>query len=163
LLAWCVALSVGAWVFADLFWRLAAPPTSISLPVAERDPAMAARRIADRHLFGASSSNPGADDGGRIVLFGAVTGDERHPGFAILSIDGGPAKDVVAGQELAPGLVLSQIRADRIELSGASGPRTVMLQPMRAGAEGMNGPPRVAPPSSEPMPATAPDTTRSAE
>lgn len=163
LLAWCTALGVGAWVVADLFWRLTAPRPSLTLAIAERDPATAAGRIAERHLFGISSASSNAEDGERIVLFGAVTGEGRHPGFAILSIDGGPAKDAVAGQELAPGLVLSRIGPDRIELSGASGTRTVLLQTMRTGSDATSGSARGAIPATGTLPAPATDTTRSIE
>ncbi len=163
LLAWCTALGVGAWVVADLFWRLAAPRPSLTLAVTERDPATAAGRIAGRHLFGMPSASSGAEDAGRIVLFGTVTGDERQPGFAILSVDGGPAKDAVAGQELAPGLVLSHIGPDRIELSGANGTRTVLLQSMRTAADATNGSARITSPATGAMPTPATDTTRNVE
>lgn len=161
LLTWFAALAFSAWVVADLFWRLAAPSPSISLFSAQRDPAVAAGHIAEQHLFGAASSTPGPDDIGRIVLYGTVTGDDRHPGFAIISIDGGPAKETVAGQELLPGLALSHIGPDRIELSGTSGTRTVPLKTMRTGTDAMNGSARVAPAAAGPLAAT--DTSRSIE
>nr|MBL8412411.1 hypothetical protein [Dechloromonas sp.] len=162
-LVWFAALGFCAWVVTDLFWRLAAPRPSMSIAVGESDPAKAVGLIGERRLFGASGTAPGTEDGGHIVLFGAVTGDERHPGFAILSIDGGPAKDVVIGQELAPGLVLSRIGPDRIELSGASGTRSVLLQTMRTGSDVVTTHPRAVLPAAGTTPAIATDPSRSVE
>jgi len=162
-LVWLAALGFCTGVVTDLFWRLAAPRPSMSIAVGESDPAKAVGLIGERRLFGASGTAPGTEDSGHVVLFGAVTGDERYPGFAILSIGGGPAKDVVIGQELAPGLVLSRIGPDRIELSGASGTRSVLLHTLRTGSDVVTPSPRVAPPAAGTTPALATDASRSIE
>lgn len=136
LLAWGLALGFAAWVAADLFWRLALPRATVLLPVAESDALAAAQRVGERHLMGVSAHEAGGEAAGNFVLYGVATGDERHPGFAVISMNGGPAQGVVLGQEVAPSVVLAAIQADGVELSGAAGKQRVPLSSGREGGAG---------------------------
>ena len=137
LLAWGLALGFAAWVAADLFWRLAAPRATPVVPVIEGDATAAAQRIGERHLMGVAASETGGEAAGSFVLHGVATGDERHPGFAVISMNGGPAQGVVLGQEVAPGVVLAGIGADSVELAGRTGKQRLSLTP--SGSEGGTG------------------------
>ncbi|MDD2987374.1 MAG: type II secretion system protein N [Zoogloea sp.] len=131
-LAWAVALSVTAWVGADLFWRFSAPRAP-ALPVASpSDPQLAAQAIASRHLMGntatgTSTAGPAIAASGRYALQAIVTGSGGRPGWAVLSIDGGPQQGVVEGQEFHPGVRLAKVLADSIQITTGSSTQTVML------------------------------------
>ena len=131
-LAWAAALSVTAWVGADLFWRFSAPRAP-ALPVASpSDPQLAAQAIASRHLMGNAASGTGTAGPvvaapGRYALQAVVTGSGGRPGWAVLSIDGGPQQGVVEGQELHPGVRLARVLADSIQISTGGGTQTVNL------------------------------------
>lgn len=131
-LAWAAALSVTAWVGADLFWRFSAPRPP-ALPVASpSDPQLAAQAIASRHLMGNAATRPGTAGPavaapGRYALQAVVTGSGGRPGWAVLTIDGGPQQGIVEGQELHPGVRLARVLADSIQITAGGGTQTVRL------------------------------------
>lgn len=126
-LAWILALGFAAWVAADLFWRVAAPNQAAFPVVNESNPERAAQMIAARNFMGARADPMLPSDPGRFSLHGVVTGEEKHPGFAVLSVDGGTARGMVAGDEVVSGTVLERIFADHVELRLATGIRKVFL------------------------------------
>ena len=130
LLAWGAALSITAWVGADLFWRATAPRPA-ALPVAiPSDPQVAAQSIAGRHLMGqATPGGPAAPVAApeRYALQAVVTGGDGRPGWAILSVDGGPQQGIVEGQDIQPGVRLLRLHADNVEISSGGARRVVRL------------------------------------
>lgn len=126
-LAWVLALGFAAWVAADLFWRVAAPNQVVFPVVNESNPARAAQMITARSFMGDRADSMPPSDTGRFSLHGVVTGEEKRPGFAVLSVDGGTARGMVAGDEVVLGAVLERIFADHVELRLATGIRKVYL------------------------------------
>ncbi len=130
-LAWGVALSVTAWVGADLFWRFSAPRPP-ALPVASpSDPQAAAQAIASRHLMGnAQGAGPAAavaSGPGRYALQAVVTGSGGRPGWAVITVDGGPQQGIVEGQEFQTGVRLARVLAKSIEITTGGARQTVRL------------------------------------
>ncbi|MDD3353646.1 type II secretion system protein N [Zoogloea sp.] len=121
-LAWGLALGASAWVAADLFWRFNAPPPP-ALPVSSQaDPLQAAQAVAGRHLMGRDhaappGTNPVAPAPGRFAAHATVTGGDGRPGWAVLSVDDGPQEGIVEGQAIRPGITLTRVGADTIEIS----------------------------------------------
>ena len=152
LLAWSLALAVTAWVTADLFWRFSAP-RAVALPVAtQADPQVAAQAIASRHLMGsagASGQAAAAVAPSRYAAHAVVTGADGRPGWAILSIDGGPQQGFVEGQPIQPGTTLARVRAESVDIATGGATQTIALAP-----RGGTGNPSSAPtaPASQPPP-----------
>lgn len=155
LLAWLLALGCAAWVAADLFWRLAAPPPAVFPVLAESEAGRAAQAVAGRHFMGETALAELRNEAGRFALFGVVTGDEKRPGFAVLAVDGGAPQGVVAGQEVLPGIVMASIFADRVELRSDAGTQNVFLAPGAASNAG-GGPLVANPPPTSPSEMSAP-------
>lgn len=147
MLAWGLALAVTAWVAADLFWRFSAP-SAPALPVASlADPQAAAQAIASRHLMGqtaAGSTAAAPVQPGRYALQAVVTGSGERPGWAVIAIDGGAQQGFVEGQEIRPGIALTLVKGDSVELSIGGARQTIRLAE-RAGSDG--SPPIPAPAS----------------
>lgn len=147
MLAWGLALAVTAWVAADLFWRFSAP-SAPALPVASlAHPQAAAQAIASRHLMGqtaAGSTAAAPVQPGRYALQAVVTGSGERPGWAVIAIDGGAQQGFVEGQEIRPGIALTLVKGDSVELSIGGARQTIRLAE-RAGSDG--SPPIPAPAS----------------
>lgn len=139
-LAWLFALAGSAWLLADFAWRLLAPAPVVLPRVTVSDTGQVAASLAGRHLMG-SAAVTGNAASPRFTLYGVLTGDARRPGFAVLAADGGAARGVVLGQEVAPGIVLAALQSDRVELRAADGVQTV---PLTAPASTPSAPPPVA-------------------
>ncbi|MBS0348931.1 MAG: hypothetical protein JSR69_20980 [Proteobacteria bacterium] len=148
-LAWGVALALSAWVAADLFWRFSAPRPPALPIITIADPQAAAQAIASRHLMGQSDSGPGVvvAQPGRYTLQAVVTGGNGRPGWAIIAIDGGAQQGVVEGQEIQPGVTLTAIGRDSIELTSGGARQTIKLVD-RGAATGSDANP------AQPMPGT---------
>lgn len=117
-LAWLAAAACSAWVVAGLIWRYAAP-APVLLPVADDgDAVRLAQDIAGRRVFvgqaddGASPA-PGVPDS---RLIGLATGFAGGQAFALLAAGDNPPGAVLEGEEIAPGLRLRRILADRVEV-----------------------------------------------
>ena len=153
LLAWSLALAVTAWVAADLFWRFTAPRAPALPFAAQADPQAAAQAIAGRHLMGRSgdAGQPGGAPAApsRFVAHAVVTGADGRPGWAILSIDGGPQQGFVEGQPIQPGTTLARVRAESVDIATGGATQTIALAP-----RGGTGNPSSAPtaPASQPPP-----------
>ena len=150
ILAWGVALSVTAWVAADLFWRFSAPKPP-ALPVASlADPQQAAQAIASRHPMGQTDpAGPAAAAApSRYTLQAVVTGADSRPGWAVIAIDGGAQQGFVEGQEIRPGVTLALVRSDAVELAVGGARQTVRLAEYPGG--GVDGAVTNSPPPSAP-------------
>ncbi len=156
LLAWSLALAVTAWVAADLFWRFSAPRAA-ALPVAaQADPQAAAQAIANRHLMGSVGSSAQAAAAvapSRYAAHAVVTGADGRPGWAILSIDGGPQQGFVEGQPIQPGTTLARVRPEAVDIATGGATQTIALAPRSSGGTSAGSPSGAqAAPASPPAP-----------
>jgi len=83
-------------------------------------------------LFGA---RPGAD-GGDIKLVGVIAQGPQGRGIALLAVDGRPAQALRAGEEIAAGVTLAEVRADRVLLSRSGAIQEIRL-PAKPASEGI--------------------------
>lgn len=83
-------------------------------------------------LFGA---RPGAD-GSDIRLVGVIAQGSRGKGIALLAVDGQPAQALRAGEEIAAGVTLAEVRADRVLVSRSGATQEIPL-PARSAPEGI--------------------------
>lgn len=138
-LAWSLAIGSSAWAASDLFWRFAAP-RAVVLPVASpAEPRQAADVIASRHLLGQASREntvaPVAAVASRFTLQAVVSGTRERTGWAVISTDGGPQQAYLEGQALSPGVSLTRVAADHVELDVSGARQTLTLT--RAAASGL--------------------------
>lgn len=144
-LAWAVALAISAWVAATWYWRLAGPRPEQSTYTSQTDPAAAAREIASRHMFGEAPKAPAqVVEASRFQLLGVAANSGRSRGFAVIQVSGQTPQPVIQGEEVMPGVQLTKILPQSVELSVGGVPQTIRLADPSAGA--------VPPP---PLPATA--------
>jgi len=83
-------------------------------------------------LFGAV---PGAD-GSDIKLVGVIAQGPRGKGVAILAVDGRPPLALRAGEEIAAGVTLAEVRSDRVVVS-RSGAIQEIRMPAKPAPEGI--------------------------
>jgi len=83
-------------------------------------------------LFGA---RPGAD-AGDIKLVGVIAQGAQGKGIALLAVDGQPAQPVSAGEEIATGVILAEVRSDRVLVS-RSGAMQEIRMPAKPVPEGI--------------------------
>lgn len=83
-------------------------------------------------LFGA---RPGAD-GGDIRLVGVIAQGARGDGIALLAVDGQPAQAIRAGEQIATGVTLAEVRADRVLVNRSGATQEVRL-PAKTASDGI--------------------------
>jgi hypothetical protein len=116
---WLAALLVVAWLAAEWFWRLTATDSVLMAARPIADPVLAAQSIATRHLMGDVDQLPGKSTTPRAAqyeLSGAMTASPGRPGFAILVEPGKPPFPVLEGEDIAPGITLVKVLANKIEI-----------------------------------------------
>jgi general secretion pathway protein C len=116
---WIAALGLTAWLAAGWFWRLTAPEPVALVTQQMADPQAAARSVTQRHLFGDGGTTPGsavAPPARNFTLVGAMTASRGQPGFAVLAETGKPAVSVFEGEEVAPGVRLEKVLADKVSI-----------------------------------------------
>ena len=127
-----------------------------ALPVAaQADPQAAAQAIASRHLMGsagASGQAAAAVAPSRYAAHAVVTGADGRPGWAILSIDGGPQQGFVEGQPIQPGTTLTEVRAESVLITSGGATQTIALAPRTTGGASIASPPGAPPASASPPP-----------
>jgi general secretion pathway protein C len=114
---WIAALGLAAWLAAGWFWRFTAPEPVALVTQQITDPQAAARSVTQRHLFGDGGTTPGSaapPPARSFALVGAMTANRRQPGFAVLAETGKPAVSVFEGEEVAPGIRLEKVLADKV-------------------------------------------------
>jgi general secretion pathway protein C len=135
-LAWssAVLLTVAlAAVVTDWLLRLSARRTPVETvqPVARGD-AMPRTEAADvapvARLFGGSA----ATEEGSIRLLGVIAQGAKGKGIALLAVDGRPAMPVRAGEAIAAGATLAEVRHDRIVVDREGATREIRLPPKAA-------------------------------
>ncbi len=73
---------------------------------------------------------------GRIRLLGVIARGSRGKGIALMAVEGQAAMPVRAGETIAAGLVLTEVRADHVLLSREGAPEELRL-PARAAPAGI--------------------------
>ncbi|MGH8641376.1 MAG: type II secretion system protein N [Burkholderiales bacterium] len=84
------------------------------------------------YLFGARPGSGGSD----IRLVGVIAQGGQGRGIALLAVDGQPALAMRAGDEVAAGVTLAEVRSDRVLLS-RSGARQEIRLPAKPAPEGI--------------------------
>jgi len=69
---------------------------------------------------------PGAD-GSNIKLVGVIAQGKRGEGVALLAVDGRPPLALRAGREIAAGVTLAEVRADRVLVSRSGAMQEIRL------------------------------------
>lgn len=97
-----------------------------------------ASAISSRHLFGQTSVNAavGESGGASYRLFGVAAGAPGKGSFAIIAIDSRPPQAFIEGTDIAAGVRLQRVLADRVELSTGGGVRVIELIHRPAGPKG---------------------------
>ncbi|MGH8700679.1 MAG: type II secretion system protein N [Burkholderiales bacterium] len=101
-------------------------PTEPVRPVTVGNPAprtQAADIAPIAFLFGAV---PGVD-GSDIRLVGVIAQGKRGQGIALLAVDGRPALALRAGAEIAAGVTLAEVRADRVLVNRSGAVQEIRL------------------------------------
>lgn len=114
-LIWACCLALLAWIAAGWLWSVTAPART-ALPIAENvDPVAAAHAISARHLMGVSPRSGTAKENAlpALRLVGAMTAGGGRAGFGVFVEPGKPARAVLEGEELQPGVRLVRIEPDR--------------------------------------------------
>lgn len=120
-LAW-LALTAGAivWLIAYWFWQITlrpVPPPALAL---ESHPETLAQQVRSRYLFGQGNgvAAPAAvAPPARMTLVGIVSASSGNQGVAVIVVAGKKAVTARVGEEVAPGLVLTRIARDQVELT----------------------------------------------
>jgi general secretion pathway protein C len=108
-----LAATITSWV---LEFNARRTPSEPVRPVSAGDSAprtQAAEVAPIAFLFGAV---PGAD-GSDIKLVGVIAQGPRGKGVALLAVDGRPPVALRAGEEIAAGVTLAEVRSDRVVVS----------------------------------------------
>jgi general secretion pathway protein C len=101
-------------------------PSEPVRPVAAGDPAprsQAADIAPVAFLFGAVPGASGSD----IRLAGVIAQGKRGKGIALLAVDGRPPLALRAGEDIAAGVTLAEVRADRVIVSRSGAIQEIRL------------------------------------
>lgn len=163
-LAWLGLLLVTVWLISSwLPLHAAATNSPLPPPQPQADAMRAAQSIAARHLMGLTQvrlAEEAVPDPPRYRLLGAMTSSRQGRGFVVLAEEGKPMMAVLEGEELADGVTVSRIFADKVVLGRAGTRETLDLSyaPNRGPATGplsrKDGVPAVMP---NPAPNIAPN------
>jgi hypothetical protein len=86
----------------------------------ETNPATLAQQAQQKHFFGKLSGAPqgGASQASKMVLVGIIFSDSSRQGVgvALISVDGNKAVTASVGEDVAPGLRLTRVAADHVEV-----------------------------------------------
>lgn len=127
-----LAVTITAWVLEFSARRTPSGPVR---PLIAGDPAprtQAAEIAPIAYMFGAV---PGAD-GSDIRLIGVIAQGTRGKGVALLAVDGRPPLALRAGEEIAAGVTLAEVRGDRVVVSRAGAVQEIRL-PTKPAPEGI--------------------------
>lgn len=129
-LAVALIVSVTEWILAFSAKRAQREPLK-SLPSGQVETApQSVDSMAIARLFGATSG-----PAGNIRALGVMAEGASGRGIAIIGVDGQPARTVRAGDAIAPGVLLAEVRRDGvvIERSGARHEIRIATKPPAAG------------------------------
>ena len=119
-LIWLAALFILSWISSQWFWRANAPAPVVLPTQTLSDPLLAAQAIVSRHLMGESQQTkqgPSSPSNSQYQLIGSMTASKHRKGFAVIVEEGKSPVSVVEGEELAPGITLSKVFPNKVELN----------------------------------------------
>lgn len=128
-----VAIAAGAiaWLVSYWFWQFAVRPVPPPALGQEIHPEKLAQQVRVRHLFGKIDSLAGAAattaSSSHLALVGIVSALRGKGGLAVILVDGKKTVTVRVGEEITPGLMLSKVARDQVELSRNGQLITLML------------------------------------
>jgi hypothetical protein len=119
---WLILIAgVLASLIAYWSWVILLRPSSLPPTLADDRPERLAKQVQVRHLFGEIDGKVGSlslvSDVAQMVLAGIVSSGSSKRGVAVILIDGRKAVTVGVGQEIMPGVILSRVAHDNVELS----------------------------------------------
>jgi hypothetical protein len=136
-LALALAVITTDWVLTLTARRTPAEPVR-PLALGDSVPRTQAADIAPvARLLGGSAPT----EDGRIRLLGVIAQGARGKGIALMAVDGQAAMPVRAGETIAAGLTLTEVRADGVLLSRDGAPEDLRL-PAKAAPAGIVKVPR---------------------
>ena len=155
-LLWGAVLAFSGWQAATWLLRLKQPSAIVATEKAETDPIAAAQRIASHHSLGGgpNSANPSASaplNVSNFTLLGVASHSGNSPGFAVLREQGELAQGYVEGEIISPGVRLTKITNDSVEIERNGARESVQLiesSPNR----GASSPPKPISQNAEPTP-----------
>jgi type II secretory pathway component PulC len=128
-----VAIVAGAiaWLVSYWFWQVSVRPVKFPAVSQEIHPEKLAQQVRARQLFGKKENLVGAAattaSSSHLALVGIVSALRGKGGLAVILIDGKKAVTVKVGEEITPGLTLSKVAQDQVELSRNGQLITLML------------------------------------
>ena len=126
--AWIVAISVSAWVAAQLLVLASAPGNIGAGYPSTSDPVAAAQKIVSSAPMAVDAPAASVQTGASAYsLVGVATGFGRDRGFALLKSGTGSVIAVTEGEQFAPGVILRKIHADRVDIERAGTTESVGL------------------------------------
>ena len=132
LLVLALAATLTGWVLEFSARRTPAEPVR-AVPLGNPAPRTQAEDVAPvAQLFGARPGRDGSD----IRLVGVIAQGKQGQGIALLAVDGQPALAMRAGDEVAAGVTLAEVRADRVLLSRSGATQEIRL-PAKPAPEGI--------------------------
>lgn len=115
-LAVLLVASVTEWLLRVSAQRTPAEPVRV-LPASATDVRLQASDTAPiARLFGAGAAS---DTSGNIRALGVMADEGSGRGIAVLAVGAQPAKAYRSGQSVAPGVVLKEVRKDRVVIARA--------------------------------------------
>lgn len=121
ILLWAGALVLAAWIASSLITRFTAPAPLAATYQPVSDPRLAAQRLAIKQPMAGSGEAPVATPRSPAAatgfsLIGVATGFGNAPGFALLKPSGGVVAPYVVGETLAPGVVLTGLYPEHVDI-----------------------------------------------
>jgi general secretion pathway protein C len=132
LLVLALAATLTGWVLEFSARRTPAEPVR-AVPLGNPTPRTQTEEIAPiAQLLGARPGSDGSD----IKLVGVIAQGKRGQGIALLAVDGRPALPLRAGDEIAAGVTLVEVRSNRVVVSRSGVVQEIQL-PGKPAPEGI--------------------------
>jgi general secretion pathway protein C len=123
LLVLALAATLTGWALEFSARRTPAEPVR-AVPIGNPTPRIQAEEIGPiAQLLGARPGSDGSD----IKLVGVIAQGKQGQGIALLAVDGRPALPLRAGDEIATGVTLAEVRADHVVVSRSGATQEIRL------------------------------------
>ncbi len=121
-----IALAHWTWV------AISPRPVAVSVLQDQAGEARIATSVSKRNLFGSaqegkSAAIADAPPSSSMKLLGVIAREGRGGGRAILVLDSGKVKEVEAGWQISPGLVLKEVHSDHVIVARNGVPERIRL------------------------------------
>jgi general secretion pathway protein C len=122
LLVLALAITIAGWVLEFAARRTPSEPLR-PIPTGGSARAQQSDIAPVAQLFGAQPGGEGAD----IRLVGVIAQGGQGRGIALLAVDGRPAMSTRAGEEIASGVTLAEVHADRVLVNRSGATQEIRL------------------------------------